>query len=115
MKKFAILMSMLMLVGLTSGVAMAQTKAVKLHTMTGFVAKIDAQAGTITLKYGKKHHALKAEPKMLEGIAVGSKVKVERSGNVIKSIKVLSTPKTMKAPEKKTEAPKAAPEAAPAK
>jgi nitrous oxidase accessory protein NosD len=107
-KKFAILMSMMMLVALTSGVALAKTKAAKLHAMTGIVAKVDAQAGTLALKVKKKEHTLKAEPKMLEGITVGEKVTVKRTGDVIKSIKVHKATKTMKKHEKKMETPKKA-------
>jgi hypothetical protein len=93
MKKIAILMSILMLVTLTSGMALAkEKKAAKMKIMTGEVVKVDAQTGMIVIKDKKKEHTLKAEPKLLEGIAAGEKVKIELTGNMLKSIKKVEAP-----------------------
>jgi hypothetical protein len=93
MKKIAILMSVLMLVTLTTGVALAKgKKAAKMKTLVGEVVKVDAQAGTIVIKVKDKEHALKAEPKLLEGIEVGQKVKIEMTGDMLKSIKKVEAP-----------------------
>jgi hypothetical protein len=93
MKKIAILMSILMLVTLTSGMALAkEKKAAKMKIMTGEVVKVDAQTGMIVIKAKNKEHTLKAEPKLLEGIAAGEKVKIELTGNMLKSIKKVEAP-----------------------
>jgi UDP-3-O-[3-hydroxymyristoyl] glucosamine N-acyltransferase len=103
MKKIAILMSVVMLVVLTAGFAMAAEKpAAKVEMMSGDVSKIDAKAGTISVMVSGKDMALKAEAKLLEGIAVGDKVNIEATGGVLKSIK------------KAAAAPAAAPAATPA-
>jgi hypothetical protein len=93
MKKIAILMSILMLVTLTSGMALAKGKKVaKMKSLTGEVVKVDAAAGTIVIKAKDKDKTLKAEPKLLEGIAAGEKVNIEMTGNMLKSIKKVETP-----------------------
>jgi preprotein translocase subunit YajC len=93
MKKIAILMSVLMLVTLTTGAALAKGKKVaKLKGLIGEVVKVDAAAGTIVIKAKNKEQTLKAEPKLLEGIAVGEKVKVELTGDMLKSIKKVEAP-----------------------
>jgi hypothetical protein len=109
MKKIAILMSVIMLVTMTTGAALAKSKkAAKVKTLTGEVVKVDAQAGTIVIKANNKDQTLKAEPKLLEGIAAGEKVKVEMTGNMIKSIKKVEAPaKKSETPAKKSEAPAA--------
>ena len=107
MKKIAILMSVLMLVTLTTGAALAKEKKVaKVKSLTGKVVKVDALAGTIVIKAKKKEQTLKSEPKLLEGISAGEKVKVEFTGDMLKSIKKVKTlAKKAKAPAKKVEAP----------
>jgi hypothetical protein len=93
MKKIAILMSVMMLLVLTTGAAMAAEKKVaKVVTMTGDVVKVDATAGTITIKAENKEHSFTAEPKLLEGITVGEKVTFEKSGTMLKSIQKVPTP-----------------------
>jgi hypothetical protein len=93
MKKIAILMSVLMLVTLTSGIALAKgTKVAKMKILTGEVVKVDAQAGTIVIKAKNKERTLKAEPKLIEGIAAGEKVTVEMTGNMLNSIKKVEAP-----------------------
>ena len=88
MKKIAILMSVVMLIALTAGFAMAAEKpAAKVAMLSGDVSKIDTKAGTISVMVGGKEMALKAEAKLLEGIAVGDKVNIEETGGVLKSIK----------------------------
>jgi len=88
MKKLAILMSVMMLIGLTTTLASAKTqKTVKMTTLSGEVVKVDAEAGSITVSANNKDHALKASPKILEGITVGEKVSIEMTGNTVKSIK----------------------------
>ncbi|MBL7179483.1 MAG: hypothetical protein ABIK98_14205 [Pseudomonadota bacterium] len=105
MKKLAILMSVLMLITLTAGISMAKEKKApapaKLESLSGEVVKVDAAKGEIVIKADGKDQTLKAEPKLLEGIAAGQKVSIEKSETTLKSIK-------------KVEAP-AAPAAAPAK
>jgi hypothetical protein len=107
MKKIAILMSVLMLVTLTTSAALAKEKKVaKVKSLTGEVVKVDALAGTIVIKGKKKEQTLKSEPKLLEGIAAGDKVKIEMTGDTLKSIKKVKTlAKKAKAPAKKVEAP----------
>ena len=88
MKKFAILMSILMFVTVAVAISPVMAKqAQKLVAMRGVVTQIDDQAGSITVKSGKKEATLKAEPKLLEGITVGEKVIIEKAGDTVKSIK----------------------------
>ena len=98
MKKLAVLLSVLMLVAFTSGVSLAKSKAkaAKVHTETGEIVSVDAQTGTAVLKVKGKDQTLKAEPKMLEGLQAGEKVTIQKSGNMIKSIKPVTAPATMK-------------------
>jgi len=56
------------------------------------VVNIDAQAGTIVIKANDKEQTLKAEPKLLEGIAAGEKVNIELTGDMLKSIKKVEAP-----------------------
>jgi len=97
MKKLAILLSVVMMVTFTSGVCLAKKakatkKAAKVEMLTGEVVNVDAAAGTIVIKAKDKDKTLKAEPKLLEGIAAGEKVKVEVTGDMLKSIKKVETP-----------------------
>lgn len=94
MKKLAILLSVVMMVTLTSGVCLAKKakKAAKVEMLSGEVVNVDAKAGTIVIKAKNKDKTLKAEPKLLEGIAAGEKVKIEIAGNMLKSIKKVETP-----------------------
>jgi hypothetical protein len=100
MKKLAILMSAVMVVAFTIGVSLAAEKPVKVQMLTGEVVKVDAQKGDIVIKVKNKNHTLKAEPKMLAGITAGEKVTVEKSGNMLKSIKPFETPAKMETPAK---------------
>ena len=103
MKKIAILMSVVMLIVLTAGFAMAaEKKAPKLATLSGEVTQVDAAAGTISVMVKGKEMALKAEAKQLEGIAVGDKVTIKEAGGMLKSIKKAKAPaaKAAKAPAK---------------
>jgi len=97
MKKLAILLSVVMMVTFTSGVCLAKKakatkKAAKVEMLTGEVVNVDAAAGTIVIKVKDKDKTLKAEAKLLEGIAAGEKVKVEVTGDMLKSIKKVETP-----------------------
>jgi len=88
MKKLAILMSVFMLVALTAGFALAEEKkAAKMEVLTGQVVAVDTAAGTIVIKVGDKEQTLKAEAKLLEGIAAGDKVSLEKAGDDVKSLK----------------------------
>lgn len=75
-----------------AGVSLAGEKAQKVEKLTGEVVKIDATAGSLTIKTHVKEHSLKAEAKLLEGIKVGDKVEVEVAGAKVKSIKKIETP-----------------------
>jgi hypothetical protein len=91
MKKLAILMSVVMLLTFTLGVAIAaEKKAQKVVTLSGDVVKVDAATGKITVKAKGKDITLTGEKTMLEGIAAGDKVTLEKSGHTLKSIKKTS-------------------------
>ena len=97
MKKLAILLSVIMMVTFTSGVCLAKKakathKAAKVEMLSGEVVNVDAAAGTIVIKAKDKDKTLKAEPKLLEGIAAGEKVNVEMTGDTLKSIKKVEAP-----------------------
>jgi hypothetical protein len=100
MKKIAILVSVLMLIGLVAGGAMAKgkkaAKAAKMEAIVGEVVSVDVDAGQIVIMAGDKEQTLKAEPKLLEGIAAGEKVNIEKSGNVVKAINKAETPPAIK-------------------
>jgi len=100
MKKLAMLLSVMMLVAFTSGISVAKTKAAKVRTATGVVVQVNDQAGTVVIKIHNKDQTLKAEPKMLEGLAAGAKVTIQSSGDMLKSIKPVAGPTTMAAPKK---------------
>ena len=89
MKKLALIMSVVMLMTLTTGIVFsAEEKATQVEMLTGTVQDIDAEGGMIVILANDEEQTLKAEPKMLEGIDVGQKVNIEKSGDVIKSIRV---------------------------
>jgi len=89
MKKLVLILSVVMLIALTAGIAFAaEEKAVKIEMLTGTVQDVNAQDGMIVVLANDQEQTLKAEPKMLEGIDVGQKVNIEKSGDVIKSIRV---------------------------
>lgn len=92
MKKFAILMSVLMLIALTSGLGPAEEKALTLEMLRGKVVSIDNRAGTIVILADNQAYTLTAEPKLLERIAPGEMVDIEITGDVLKSIKKINTP-----------------------
>jgi len=75
-----------------AGLSFAAEKAAKVEKLTGDVVKVDAKAGSITIKAGEKEHALKAEAKILEGINAGDKVEVEVANGKVKSIKKVEAP-----------------------
>jgi plastocyanin len=94
MKKITFVLAVCMVLVLTAGCSVATDKeqAVKLK---GVVVDHDAQAGTITLaadKVGGKRHVMKADPALIEEIAVGDVVEYEKSGNTVKSIKKIMPP-----------------------
>lgn len=101
MKKFAILMSVVMLVAFTAGVTLAAQKVAKVQMLTGEVVKVDAKKGNLVIKVNNKNQTLKAEPKMLAGITPGEKVSIEKSGNTLKSIKPSEAATKLEAPAKK--------------
>ena len=89
MKKLALIMSVVMLVALTAGIVFsAEEKGAQIEMLTGTVQEVNADEGTIVILANDEEQTLKAEPKMLEGIDVGQKVNIEKSGEVIKSIRV---------------------------
>lgn len=60
----------------------------KMETVSGVVVKVDAAAGSIVIKTKKKEElTLQAEAKLLEGIKDGQHVTIEKTGNVVQSIK----------------------------
>lgn len=101
MKKLAILMTALMVITLTMGVATAEQKkaaapataSAEVEMMSGEVVHVDAAAGTIVIKGNDKDHTLKAEPNLLKGCIAGDKVDAEVSGDTLKSIKKVEAPK----------------------
>ena len=89
MKKLALIMSVVMLMALTAGIVFsAEEKVAQIEMLTGTVQEVNADEGTIVILANDEEQTLKAEPKMLEGIDVGQKVNIEKSGEVIKSIRV---------------------------
>ncbi|MFH1076535.1 MAG: hypothetical protein V1753_06805 [Pseudomonadota bacterium] len=88
MKKLAVLsLAIMMFVAFTGIVAMAEEAAAPAGA-TSEVTKIDQAAGTVTVKGpAGEETELKAEPAMLEGIAVGDHVAVESAEGTVKSIK----------------------------
>jgi hypothetical protein len=92
MKKLAILMSVLMLIGLTAGLCPAEEKALTLEMLSGKVVNIDNESGTIVILAADQAYTLTAEPKLLEGIAPGERVDIEIAGDVLKSIKKVDAP-----------------------
>ena len=88
MKKMAMILSVIMLITFTAGMVFAEEeKAAKMEVITGKVVDVDAASGNITIMANDEEQTLQAEPKMLEGIEVGQKVNIEKSEDVIKSIK----------------------------
>lgn len=88
MKKLAMILSVIMLITFTAGMAFAEEeKAAKMEVITGKVVDVDATTGMITVMANDEEETLQAEPKMLEGIDVGQKVSIEKSEDVVKSIK----------------------------
>ena len=89
MKKLALIMSVVMLMALTAGIVFsAEEKATQIEMLSGTVQEVNADEGMIVILANDEEQTLKAEPKMLEGIDVGQKVNIEKSGDVIKSIRV---------------------------
>ncbi len=82
--------AMVMVAGVTT--LFAAEKAQKVEKITGEVVKVDAKAGSITIKADGKEHALKAEAKLLEGVNAGDKVEVEVVGKTVKSLKKVEAP-----------------------
>ena len=94
-------MSVLLFITLAAGMALAaDKKAAKVYTLSGEVLRVDAQAATIVIKYHKKEVTFKGEPKLLEGITVGEKVRVEHKGDTLISIQEVKV--KAKAPAKKS-------------
>ena len=86
MKKMAMLMVLVMAVAFAAAPLMAAEKATKVQSVSGEIVKIDAAKGTLVVKIKDKNQSLKAEPQMLEGISVGQKVTIQKSGAIVKSI-----------------------------
>jgi Cu/Ag efflux protein CusF len=91
MKK-AIFMTVAVVLFACSATLFAAEKAKAVQKLTGEVVKVDAKAGSITIKADGKEHALKAEAKLLEGVNAGDKVEVEVAGSKVKSIKKVEAP-----------------------
>jgi len=88
MKKLALVLSVFMLVAMSTGIVLAAEKqAAKLDKIEAQVVSIDAKVGQIVITANNQKETLKADPKLIEGIAVGEKVIIEKVGNMLKSIK----------------------------
>lgn len=89
MKKLAILMiSALFLTGLIGGVSLAKAEdAATVEMLSGQVVEVDASVGKIVIMANGEEQGLTAEPKLLEGIQIGDQVDIEKTGEVLKSIK----------------------------
>lgn len=102
---FTIIAILFVMAGLS--VAAEKKRAAKIEKLTGSVVKVDAKAGSITIKAGEKEHALKAEAKLLEGVSAGDEVEVEVSGHTVKSLKKVEKPAPAPAPAAPAPAPSA--------
>jgi hypothetical protein len=87
MKKIAIVIAVLMVLGMTTSMLPAAEKAPKMEMLTGEVVDLDAETGTIVIMANGEEQTLNAEPKLLKGIEIGDKVNIEKSGDALKSIK----------------------------
>jgi hypothetical protein len=94
MKKMAIIMSVLMLIAFTAGITLAAQarKAAKVETIQGNVVKVDAAAGQIVVSVQNKEQTLKAKKQLLGSVKAGDMVSIEKTGNTVKSIKVVTAP-----------------------
>ena len=62
-------------------------KVKNIDTYTGKVVSVDAAKGKIVVMANGWEDTLQAQPKMLEGIMAGQYVTIERTGDVVNSIK----------------------------
>lgn len=92
MKK-AIFMTLAVVLFTCVAAVFAAEKAHAVQKLSGEVVKVDAKAGSITIKADGKEHALKAEAKLLEGVNAGDKVEVEAAQGKVKSLKKVEEPK----------------------
>ena len=56
--------------------------------MNGEVISVDAANGNVVIMSDDRENTLQAQPRMLEGLMAGQYVKIEKTGDVVKSIKV---------------------------
>ena len=94
MKKLALILSIIILAALTANITFAGDqkastgqKVEKLEMLTGKVVSTDTVTGKIVIMSNDKENTLQAQPNMLEGIMAGQYVKIEKTGDVVKSIK----------------------------
>ncbi|MBU0993926.1 MAG: hypothetical protein KJ737_15635 [Proteobacteria bacterium] len=92
MKKLSLVLSVFMLVAMSAGLVMAAEKHAAKHVATlesleGQVVSIDTHAGKIVIMANNKEETLEADANLIKDIVVGEKVSIEKTGNILKSIK----------------------------
>ena len=88
MKKLALILSIIMLAALTANITFAgEQKTEKIEIMAGEVISVDAINGKVVIMSDDKENTLQAQPKMLEGLMAGQYVTIEKTGDVVKTIK----------------------------
>jgi len=94
MKKMAIIMSVMMLIAFTAGITLAAgaPKAAKVEIIQGTVVKVDADAGKIVVSVQNKEQTFNADKKLLGSVKAGDMVSIEKTGDTVKSIKVVTAP-----------------------
>ena len=88
MKKMSLVLSALVLFVMVSGpVFAAHKKVVKLESLEATVVSVDAKAGKLEITTANNaKETLKASAALLNGVTAGEKVKLQKSGTVLKSI-----------------------------
>ncbi|MBU0993935.1 MAG: hypothetical protein KJ737_15680 [Proteobacteria bacterium] len=90
MKKLALALSVFMMVIMSAVFVMAAEKkqVAQLESLEGEVMSIDISGGQIVfLTTDNQKEVLKADPRIIEDIAIGEQITIEKAGDVIKSIK----------------------------
>ena len=78
---------MAMMIAITSMTFATDEKAARMESITGEALSVDPEGGKIVIISDEKESTLKARPKMLEGIAAGESVKIEKADDEVKTIK----------------------------
>lgn len=78
---------MAMMIAITSMTFATDEKAARMESITGEALSVDPEGGKIVIISDEKENTLKARPKMLEGIAAGESVKIEKADDEVKTIK----------------------------